>query len=145
MPLAATTAPPPMARRPGPGRMSIGTPTSMIAPPTAVCTAPPMRLGFFLPEAGPPSIMVALTEAACAASFPYDGARNPSPSAGRPLRAASLALATGLTSMIGLWSLIVSSLMVGGGSKPRVCLRLYGLHEAMRLGAGPGDRFVTVR
>ena len=80
MPLAATTAPPPMASRPGPGRMSIGTPTSMIAPPTAVCTAPPMRLGFFFPEAGPPSMMVA-------------------------------------------------SLMVGGGSKPRVACDYTGSTE----------------
>ena len=109
--------------------MSIGTPTSMIAPPTAVCTAPPMRLGFFFPEAGPPSMMVALTEAACAAFFPYDGARNASPPAGRPLRAASLALATGLTSMMGLWSLMVSSLTVGGGSKLRVACDYTGSTE----------------
>ena len=35
MPLPAMTAPPPMASKPGPGRMSMGTPTSMMAPPMA--------------------------------------------------------------------------------------------------------------
>ena len=72
----------------------MGTPTNMMAPPMAVCTAPPMRLGFFF-ETRPSSMIVALT-AACAASFPYDGARNVSLPDGLALFAASLLRLYGL-------------------------------------------------
>ena len=102
----------------------MGTPTNMMAPPMAVCTAPPMRLGFFF-ETRPSSMIVALT-AACAASFPYDGARNVSLPDGLALFAASLAY--------------------GGVRFRAACLlRLYGLREPHVVRRARGYEFVTVR
>lgn len=42
-PPAAIAAPAPMASTPGPGRISMGTPTAMTATPATVCTAPLIR------------------------------------------------------------------------------------------------------
>ena len=101
------TAPPPMASKPGPGRMSIGTPTSMIAPPMTVCAAPPMRLGLFA-GGGPPSMTVARTALSEALAprlpcAPYEGGRKPLCAAPA---APSRALDTGSMSMMGSCVLI---------------------------------------
>ena len=103
----------------------MGTPTNMMAPPMAVCTAPPMRLGFFF-ETRPSSMIVALT-AACAASFPYDGARNVS------------------LPDDGAW--VAHGLLAYGGVRFRAAclLRLYGLREPHVVRRARGYEFVTVR